>query len=205
MLKKKDVTLFFVLCFMLAFVFVLGCIDVARADDTSLVTNLPEVATTSDLPNYVVFRGTASDGTEHTYAVVYNRNYDGSVQSVWTRNQSGHIDNGKTFFCSVSGGKCYHLADSSWIYECDLDQTYPKATFDEALFSNLDIYNQDKTTIFFQRTPCQPMVGGMAAHQIVEALTAEWTGLIPLAVGLVVLVVALLKGLQSLYRLLKTA
>lgn len=205
--KKYIIPFFLAFLFVLLLLFSWGCIDVARADDTSLVTNLPAVPTTSEQPNYVVYRGTWDDGTVKLVAVSYDCNYDGSVQCVWTRSESGHPDNGKSYFSAVSNGKYYSLdsSGSSWVFEKALNNQYAKLPIVEFLFSNLDIYNQDKTTIFFQQTPCQPMVGGMAAHQIVQALTAEWTGLIPLAVGLVILVIALWKGLESLYRLLKTA
>lgn len=103
----------------------------------------------------------------------------------------------------------WNSSSNSWIQYTGVSYIgWAKLTFDkyDIAYSTYNIYHKYGSldgTLFF-RVPSASLTGAITTQQIAETITRETIGLIPLMVGLVILALALWKGLASLWRLLRT-
>ena len=178
---------------------------VAYADDTYTYPPIPE-HDSSLYPNHVIYEGTAVSGDKCTYLLLYDSDVADEWQAlIWV---DGY---GKYMFSRCNNMFAYQLSadGSTWNYAFSGTNTYCTVSVDKILFCSNDViyHNPDSEqhlSTVFTRAPIHWLVAGLPRAQIVETVTRETIGLIPLMVGLVILALALWKGLASLWNLLRT-
>lgn len=155
------------------------------------------------------------DSLPYKFIIERNNNYyllSSDAKGTYTKYNDTHIYFYNWF---VERYNIYKYTDNTWTLCNDLDgldynynRSIDCGDFDiGAAFraSNFDIYVTDSDTIFFQRTPALTvLVQGLEGVEMNQTMM-EIVGLLPLAIGFLVLVIGLRKGLAVLLRILRAS
>lgn len=203
----------------------LMCPVVARADTSSLTTDLPDFAK-------AVSENTSVDLSKYPYYVVhYYKKPDGIVYDCLFISSSDYVKyysgcgvgknlwkDGNTVYGDITSGNTYGVRYRTYTNQYVFD-AFGSLTFFELfdaevseggiLYSNFNIINSSDGSVFFQATPLlsYPTSIGetITAQTVTAALIKEWIGVAPLVIGLSLLAISLWKGLRFLLIRLRQA